>query len=158
MDYSFIGDNLEDDLLDDQSDEKKKGKLPVLVVYDNCKEAFWTLLVSQKGPAGSVVKWSIGRLEDFGYIGESITTKSDQEESIVALRKAIPAARVGDTVPINSPVWCSKSNGKIERAVRSFHGQLWVLKFHFEKGIKRQMPSSCAMLSWLATCTSEVLN
>ena len=83
-----MGDNLEDDLLDDESDEKNKGKLPVLVVYDDCKEAFWTLLVSQKGPTESVVKWSFGRLEDSGYIGESIRVKSDQEESIVALRKA----------------------------------------------------------------------
>ena len=139
-------------------DEKKKGKLPVLVVYDDCKEAFWTLLVSQKGPAESIVEWSIDRLEDSGYIGESITVNSDQEESIVALRKAIPAARVGNTVPIKSPVRCSKSNGKMERAVRSCQGQLRVLKFRFEKGIKRQMPSSCAMFSWLVTCTSEVLN
>ena len=76
----------------------------------------------------------------------------------MALCKAISAARVGDTVPINSPVRCSKSNGKMERAVRSFQGQLRVLKFHFEKGIKRQMPSSCALFSWLVTWTSEVLN
>ena len=79
--------------------------------------------MSQKGHTESVVKWSIDRLEDFGYIGESITVESDQEESIVALRKAISAARVGDTVPINSPVRCSKSNGKMEGAVRSFQGQ-----------------------------------
>ena len=134
---------------------RKKGELPVLVEYDDCKEAFWTLLVSQKGPTESVVKWSVDRLEGSGYIGESITVKSDQEESIVALRRAISAARVGDTVPINSPVWCSKSNGKMERAVRSFQGHLRVLKFHFEKGIKRQMPSSCALFSWLVTWTSE---
>ena len=153
-----MGNNLEDDLLYDESDENKKGKLPVLVVYDDCREAFWTLLVSQKGPTESVVKWGVDRLEDFGYIGESITVESDQGESVVALRKAISAARVGDTVPINSPVRCSKSNGKMERAVRSFQGQLRVLKFHFEKGIKRQMPSSCAMFSWLVKWASEVLN
>ena len=79
MDYCFMGDNLKDDILDDECDEKRKGKLPVLVVYDDCKEAFWTLLVSQKGPTESIVKWSVDRLEDSGYIGESITIKSDQE-------------------------------------------------------------------------------
>ena len=135
MDYCFMGDHLEEDALDDNSEEKQEGKAPVLDVYDDDKEAFWTLAVDHKGPIETCVKWSVDRLEDSGSIGKSITVKSGQEESLVALHRAIFAARAGHTIPIKSPVRCSKSNRKMERAVRSFHGQLRVLKFHFERGI-----------------------
>ena len=78
MDYCFLGDNLEGDLLDDESDEKQKGKLPVLVVFDDCKETFWTMPAGQKGPTEGGVKFCVDRLEDSGYIGETIARKSDQ--------------------------------------------------------------------------------
>ena len=52
----------------------------------------------------------------------------------------------------------AKADGKMERAVRSFQGPLRVLKFHSERGIKRQLPSSCALFSWLISWTSEVMN
>ena len=49
--------------------KKQKGKAPVLVVYDDDKEASWTLAVGDKGPTESCVRWSGDRLEDSGYIG-----------------------------------------------------------------------------------------
>ena len=158
MDYCFLGGRADEDIFDDDSEEKRRGKLPILVVYDSCKRAFWTVAVPQKGPVESIVKWCIDRLEDSGYIGEEITIKSDQEESIIALRKAISAARTGITTPVNSPVRCSKSNGQMERAVRGFQGQLRVLKFHFEKGMRKQLPYNSAMFTWLVVWTSNVLN
>ena len=158
MDYCFLGDKLDDDIVEEESEEKQRGKLPVLVVYDDDKEALWTLPAGQKGANEASVKWGVDRLEDSGYLGKSITIKSDQEESIVALRRAISVARVGDTVPINSPVRCSKSNGKMERAVRTFQGQLRVLKFHFERRIGKLLPCSHPLFSWLVVWTSEMLN
>ena len=53
----------------------------------------------------------MGIIEESGYIGEKITFKSDQEPSIVA-------AGVRETVPIESPVRASKSNGMMENAVK----------------------------------------
>ena len=108
MDYCFLGDKLDLDATEEVPEDEQKNMLPMLVVYDDDKEALWTLPAGQKGPTEHGVKWSVGRLEDSGYIGKSITVKSDQEEAIVALRRAISAARVGDTVPVNSPVRCSK--------------------------------------------------
>ena len=70
MDYCFLGDKPEEDILDDEGEEKRKGKLPILVVYDNEKNAFWSLLSTHKGPTESAVKWAVDRLEDSGYIGQ----------------------------------------------------------------------------------------
>ena len=158
MDYCFLGDKLDKDATETVTEEEQKSMLPMLVVYDDDKEALWTLPAGQKGPNEQSVKWSIDRLEDSGYIGKAITVKSDQEEAIIALRRAISAARIGDTVPINSPVRCSKSNGKMERAVRTFQGQLRVLKFHFERGMKKLLPCVHPMFTWLVVWTSEMLN
>lgn len=97
-------------------------------------------------------------MEDSGYSGTEITVEIDQEESIVALRKAIAAARIGDTVPINSPVRCHKANGRCEGSVRIWQGQLRVLKHYFEAMVKRQMPSTCAMFSWLITWAADIMN
>ena len=46
----------------------------------------------------------------------------------------------------------------MERAVRTFQGQLRVLKFHFERGIKQLLPCSHPLFSWLVVWTSEMLN
>ena len=80
-------------------------------------------------------------MEDSGYSGCEITAKPDQEPAIIGLRKATGATRTGVTVPINSPVRCSKSNERIENAVKGFKGQPRVLK-HFQK----QMPVDCALV------------
>ena len=44
--------------------------------------------------------------------------KSDQEASIVALQHDVQRIRAGKTIPINSPVGESQSNGRIENAIR----------------------------------------
>ena len=109
---------------------------------------FWTLKVSAKGPTESVVKWCCSTLEDSGYAGSEVTVETDQEESIIALRTAIVAARIGDTVPINSAARCSKSNGRIEGSIRIWQGPLRTWRHYFESKIKRQILSTSAMFSW----------
>ena len=54
--------------------------------------------------------------------------KSDKEPSILALQKAVSAERVGETVPIESPVRASKSNGRMENAVKVWQEQLRTVK------------------------------
>ena len=60
------------------------------------------------------MKWCCSKLEDSGYAGSEVTVKTDQGESLIALRTAIAAARIGGTVPINSAVRCSKSKVRME--------------------------------------------
>ena len=135
MDYCFYNKKTLDEHEPDEV--QAEGSMTVLVTYDEVKEAFWTLPVAEKGANEEAVQWCCGVLEDSGYAGCEITIKSDQEPAIVSLRRAIGATRTGATVPLNSPVRCSKSNGRIENAVKRFQGQLRVLKHFFEGQIKR---------------------
>ena len=49
MDYCFVGDKLDDDMLDhEKDDDKKKSKAAIFVTCDNHKKAFWTHQADEK--------------------------------------------------------------------------------------------------------------
>ena len=153
MDYCFFGKkSLEEEVSDSDN------TFAVLVVYDDYMGAFWALRVEKKGSSMDVVKWCCDKLEDSGYAGMKIAIQCDQEPSIVELRRAISAQRLGQTVPINSPVRCSKANGKMENSVKLFQGQLRVLKHYFESKIEKHVESNRVLLSWLIPWVTESLN
>ena len=106
-DYAFMG-----------SEEKEEGMMPTLVMYDDNKQSFWAIGVTQKGANPAIVH-CVDVIDQSGYGGEKITFKSDQEPSIVALKRAVAVGRKGETVPIESPVRSSKSNGMMEVAVKT---------------------------------------
>ena len=90
---------------------------PSLIMYDDHEGAFWATSVRAKGVNEAVVRYVKEILDHSGYEGQKLTSKTDQEASIVALKRAVTAARTGETVPIESPVRASKSNGMMESAV-----------------------------------------
>ena len=79
-----------------------------------------------------MVQYGVGTMEQSGYVGEKLTFKSDEEPSIVALKNAVAAARVGETVPIESSARASKSNGMLENAANIWQGQLRTIKHDVE--------------------------
>ena len=85
-----------------EHNEDEHGMQPALMLYDDDKDTFWAVAADEKGATDAMVKYGVGTIEQSGYMGEKITFKSDQEQSIVALKNAIAAARVGETVPIES--------------------------------------------------------
>ena len=106
MDYAFT-----------TAEEAEESMQPTLVIYDDDQMSFRALGVEQKGVTQGIVKYVAGVLDQSGYQGQKLTMKSDQEPSILALKKAVAAERVGETVPIEPPVRASKSNGMMENAV-----------------------------------------
>ena len=94
--------------------QKSEDVCAVLVMYDNWLEAFRALPVRNKGLVKYVVDWSMDTLDEAGYRGERITLKSENEPAIVSLKKAVAAARKGDTPLIETPVRESKANGAVE--------------------------------------------
>ena len=110
--------NADSVLMSGGHNEGEHGMQPALVLYDDDRDSCWAVGVDAKGAIGATVQYGIGTIEQSGYIGEKLILKSDQEPSIVALKNATAAARVGETVPIESPVRASKSNGMMENAVK----------------------------------------
>ena len=94
--------------------EQEGGMQAALIMYENDKDSFWAVGVDKKGATDAVVRYGVGTIEQSVYNGETISFKSDQEPSIIAVKSSIAAARIGETVPIESPVRASKSNGLME--------------------------------------------
>ena len=73
MDYCFVGDKRDNDILEDENDDdKKRGKVTIRVTYDDDKKAFWALHVDKKRPTDGVAKWSTDRLQDSGSVGSPV--------------------------------------------------------------------------------------
>jgi len=74
-------------------------------------------------------------IEEMGYGGTKAILKSDQEPAMLSLKKAVAVARQAETCQIESPVRESKANGAIERAIRTWQGQMLAFKSCFEQRI-----------------------
>ena len=66
------------------------------------------------------MEWLSSKIENSGYNGVAITLKSDQGADIMLLKKALNINREAETTMVESPVRVSKSNGQIERAIRTW--------------------------------------
>ena len=99
----------------------------------------------------SAVKWLVGKIDQVGCRGVKIALKSDQEESIVALKKsdqeesivaikkAVAVMRQASTVSIESPVRDSQANGNAERAVRAGAAQVRTMRHHLEHRLQHKI-------------------
>ena len=84
-------------------------------------------VIPSKSVGDFVTKRSVAFLRECGHEMSKITLKTDQEPAIVSLRQYIAASRSGGTSPLDSPVRCSRSNGRMENAVNRFQGHVRVL-------------------------------
>ena len=75
------------------------------------------MAVDHKGVTESSVAWMDGKLNQAGCRGTKVVLKSDQEESIIAPKKAVAIKRQAETVPIDAPVRDSRANGAMERTM-----------------------------------------
>ena len=87
-----------------------------------------------------------------------MTFKCDQEPSIVAFKNAISAARVGETMPIESPVRAFKSNGIMEHALNSWQGQLRTVKHDVESRLGTHIELGSALFTWFIPFCADILN
>ena len=147
MDYCFLN-----------GDEREKGILPVLILWDDNLKAIWALPVERKGVEEVVVDWTRKKLEEAGYGGTRITLKSDQEPAMLALKAATAGSRKAETAMIDSPVRESKSNGAVERAVRTWRAQFITLKTHLESRLRENIPGGHPIIDWLGVWAAETHN
>ena len=105
-----------------------------------------------------IFKYVAGILDQSGYRGQKLTMKSDQDTGILALKKAVAAERVGETFPIESPVRASKSNGRMEHAVKIRQEQLRTLKHDVESRFKKWIEVDSALVSWLIPYITDTMN
>ena len=124
----------------------------VLVGYDNDSHGIWALAVDAKGATKPSSQWVKGKVDEAGYSGTPISLRSDHEGSAMALKRAVAIYRQAETVMLESPFLDSKANGAVERAVRSWAGQLRTIRHHVERRLKTSIPKDSAMMTWLVSC------
>ena len=141
-------------------EEREDDLIPVLVAYDNVKKSVWTLEVEEKGISDSriAVDWLVSKLDASGHHGVDIALKSDNEASIMALKNAVSIKRTGGTSLLESPVRESKPNAHVERAIRTWRDQFRTLRHYTEHRFGQKIPRDSALMSWLVSWSSEVLN
>ena len=57
-------------------------------------------------------------IDNAGHKAVKVCIKSDQEASMVALQHEVQRIREARTIPVNSPVGESESNGRAENAIQ----------------------------------------
>ena len=162
FDYAYLNEKMHKITEDEYERLKAKGdKLnkPIIVVHDRRSGAIAAHAVECKETGD---KWACTRtVEDaveMGYDGESVVTKCDQEPAIKKLQSEIGEMRRGITVPRNSLVGDSSSNGPVENAVKRFTAQLRTLKDSLEAKSKVQLPTDHPVFEWLIEWSANVLN
>ena len=68
--------------------------------------------------------------------------KADQEVAIADVQRQVVAVRSGETVPMNSSVGESQSNGRVENAVQRVQGLIRTLKDALERRLNTRIRSS----------------
>ena len=116
----------------DMKEADKIGATPILVGCDHQSKAVWAMATNTKGPTDSAVKWPTRKIDQAGCRGIKVVLKSDQEEFIMALKKAVAVMRQAPTVNIESPVRDSQANGNADRAVRTWAAQVRTMRHHLE--------------------------
>ena len=84
--------------------------------------------------------------------------KSDNEPSIVALKEAVKSERAERIVLEASPVYESKSNGVIERAVQQVQGQVRTVKDGLESRIGERLLVDSQLVPWIVLHAAHLIN
>ena len=143
---------------EDDEDDEKRDHSPILIIYIDLIDALYAVATKKKGVIPWVVVFVTKKLETLGYGGTKITLKSDGENSIKALVEAIAVARKAETAIIQSPKRESRCNGAVEKAVRTWRGQLITMKCHLEAEAKMELQHTEPLVEWLVMWAAESVN
>ena len=157
IDYGFMTHEGVIDYDRNAEETEKAGSTPVLVGYDHQSKGIWAMVVDHKGPTPSTVQWLTDRIDKAGCKGVKIVLRSDQEESIKALKKAVAVKRQAETVMLESPVRDSRANGAAERAIRTWAAQVRTLRHQLEYKLQEKVDKDSALMTWLVSWAGEVI-
>ena len=82
---------------------------------------------------------------------------SDQEPSIIALKDAVTLRIKAETAFVESPVRQSKSNGRVERAIRNWRDQYRALRHFLDHRIGGKLNEGKALSTWVITWSADVI-
>lgn len=159
MDYCFASENLEKDRFAEGQEQEARGRETIMVCHDKRTGGVFTYLVKSKGVGdGWIVDRIVGDLEECGYGGTTIKIKCDQEPAILEVQRAIAEKRAaGKTVPENSPVGDSRSNGRAENTIGRFQGNLRTILSDLEANLGIRVRGGHPLFPWAVKWAGDVM-
>ena len=155
MDYMYMD---LDYVINAGDEHRKKVKEPILVIVDSKSKATFAHVVDHKGASDAwVAKRVVADIEDLGHKEVMITMKSDQEPSMIELQREVTRLRGAGTVPENSPVGESASNGMVERHIQRVQGQARTLMDGLEAKIQKKLSKDHPIYPWIIEWSATTL-
>ena len=162
IDYAYIGSSTEDDekmYMESRrrlekgeeavEDDTPEGSICTLVVHDSRSGGIYGIHVDRKGVNARVQAKLLEILNMLGY--RRIVLKSDQEPSVIAMRRAVQQLwEMGEITMEDSPAYDPKSNGAVERSVRTIKEQIRTMKSDLEGRLGRKLDGGDrGVLCWM---------
>ena len=159
MDYCYLTEGVSSEATEHIESVKSTISMTVLVMVETLCRSVWAYAVNQKGTADAWVAEQIAEdLEVVGLTGERIIVKTDQENSIVSLQRAVAAARAGHGTALeNSRVGDSNSNGRAERAIQDVKGLIRTLRSALEANIDEKVHLEDPVIPWLVRHAGHII-
>ena len=131
---------------------------PYLVMYDNNTDATKVYRTRKKGVVRWVIDAILTDIRSLGYGNCKICIRHDRESSLLAIRDAIAQKRTAPIVPLDVPVRESKSNGNMERAIRTWQNSFRTVKEGLQEKLNREIPINSIIAEWISWWASELIN
>lgn len=148
IDFTFMG-----------TSKIKAQSNPYFILYDNETGTFKSYRTRRRGVVRWVIDALIKDLESMGYAQCKICIRCDRESSLLAIRRALIRKRKNvQTVPLDVPVRESKSNGAMERAIRTWQGEFRTLKECLQLKIGEPIPINSTIAEWMSWWAAELIN
>ena len=115
IDYAFLNEKQEIQRRNKSSDEIETVEtlgMPILAIKDRKSGMIQSRVVPAKGAEKFAIKRLVKDLELLGY--NKVVLKSDNEASIIALKKAVKETTKVEIIPEESPVGDHQANGEIK--------------------------------------------
>ncbi len=133
IDYAFLNEKQEVDTREDSG-------MPILVIKDRKSGIMQSRVVPAKGNDKFAIKRLVQDIKLLGYT--KVIIKSDNEPSILALKKSTKETTKVEVIPEESPVGDHQANGEVENTVKRFAGQFRTLREAVESRTKRDSPQT----------------
>ena len=161
FDYMYLTEEVKEDERDaDEGSARGSTTLgrPIIVGVDKKTRG---VHVHQVKCEGSGDPWIATRIAahilELRYGGSRVVLKADQEVAIPDEQRQVVAARSDETVPMNSPVGESQSNGRLENAVQRVHGLIRTPKDALVRRLNTRSRSSVPIFAWMVECSAGLI-
>lgn len=135
--------------------------LVFLVARERTSRATFATVAPRKSSGEWLAKRVLAWMREIGCEVGPVTVKSDNEPALLALidhLARLRAAKGASRMMVeNSPVFSSKSNGIVERAVQSVQGLIRTLRSSVEDKWSVKLPTDHAIWPWLAEYAGYLL-